>query len=365
MLKTTPLYQHHLALRAKMFNFHGWSVPLHYGSQLEEHHAVRHHAAVFDVSHMSIYDISGEQAEDFLRYILTNDVARLPKQKALYSCLVNPQGGVLDDVIAYRCDTNSFRLIGNAVTRPKLSHWLAQYAKKFAVSIKYRDDLAILALQGPDACRILTEIMPSAHKTKIEQLPPFHYCQIAHFFISRTGYTGEDGFEIIVPEKEVGNLWQTFLHNKVSVAGLGARDTLRLEAGMCLYGEDIDDSITPLDAGLTKTLSFKDENRRFIGRSVLEYYYKNSEHLITVGLILLDKGILRPQHKIQVGEKIEGVITSGAYSPTLGISIALARIPAGIYDKVSVLIRNKPRVAQVVKPPFVHHGKVCVNFTKL
>ncbi|HAI69638.1 MAG TPA: glycine cleavage system aminomethyltransferase GcvT [Gammaproteobacteria bacterium] len=361
MGKKTPLYNKHLASNAKMVDFGGWQMPLHYGSQINEHHQVRRDAGVFDVSHMTVVDLTGLGVRDFLRYLLANDVGRLKKPgKALYSCMLNEQGGVIDDLIVYFQDDTQFRLIVNAATRDKDMAWITQQAKPFAVDIRERDDLAMLAVQGPQVREKVRSLLPENLQTEVMGLAPFYASwNNDDFFVGRTGYTGEDGFEIILPAQQAPDFWDGLLAAGIEPVGLAARDTLRLEAGMNLYGADMDENYTPLESGLAWTVAFKPSNRDFIGRSALQAQREESSHQVMVGLILQDKGILRAHQTVSVEGKGEGQITSGTFSPTLGVSIAFARLPAGIDSQVTVTIRNKSLPAQVVKPPFVRQGKAC------
>jgi len=359
MGKRTALYNKHLA--AKIVDFGGWDMPLHYGSQINEHHQVRRDAGIFDVSHMTIIDLTGQQVREFLRYLLANDVARLKNTgKALYSCMLNQQGGVIDDLIVYYQEECQFRIVVNAATRDKDIAWITQQAQAFQVQIRERDDLAMLAVQGPQARKKLKPLFPN--DLPAMELAPF--CATwnqEEFFVARTGYTGEDGFEIILPAQQAPDWWDAALSAGVAPVGLGARDTLRLEAGMNLYGVDMDENTSPLESALAWTVAFKPEYRDFIGRRALQVQRQKGEHQILVGLVLRDKGILRGHQTVTVEGGGVGYITSGSFSPTLGVSIAFARLPAGKYEQVTVTIRNKQLAAQVVKPPFVRHGKACIN----
>ncbi len=360
MEKKTPLY--HKYSEAKIVDFGGWRMPLHYGSQINEHHQVRHDAGVFDVSHMTIIDLTGQKVRDFLRYLLANDVGRLKnKGKALYSCMLNEQGGVIDDLIVYFQNDTQFRLITNAATRDKNIAWIKKQAKTFDVQIHERDDLAILAIQGRYAIEKVLPLLPKNLHASAKTLAPFHAIwNNEELFIGRTGYTGEDGFEIILPAQQAPEWWDALLAAEIAPIGLGARDTLRLEAGLNLYGADMDENYSPLESGLSWTVAFKPENRDFIGRSALQVQRESGIHPIMVGLVLRERGILR-QHQTVRTENGVGEITSGTFSPTLGVSIALARLPAGKHERVFVTIRNRELSAEVVKPPFVRQGKICVE----
>ena len=360
MPKTTPLNAVHRAAGARMVDFGGWDMPLHYGSQIEEHHAVRREAGMFDVSHMRAVDVSGAGARDFLRRALANDVARLSGPgKALYSCILDEQGGVIDDLIAYRFADDDFRLVVNAGTAEADIAWLEALRARCAgpVTLRPRDDLAMVAVQGPMARERVWQAMP-AWRALSEHTPAFAAVRDGDTLIARTGYTGEDGFEIAVPAAGVVSLWQALVASGVRPCGLGARDTLRLEAGMNLYGQDMDRSTRPWDAGLAWTVDLR-EPRDFVGRAALEQAPRPH---VFLGLVLLDRGgVLRAHQKVNTSHG-EGEITSGTFSPTLAVPIALARLPAGTApgDTVRVAVRDRQLAARVVKPPFVRYGKALV-----
>ena len=366
MRKRTLLYNKHLTKKAKIVNFSGWEMPLHYGSQINEHHQVRRDAGVFDVSHMTIIDLVGQDVRAFLRYLLANDVGRLKKEgKALYSCMLNEQGGVIDDLIVYFQNDHRFRLVVNAATREKDLAWITQQAQPFAVQICERDDLAMLAVQGPNAREKVKALLPKDLLSSAMTIPPFYAAWNSDdIFIGRTGYTGEEGFEIILPVLKVADWWEGLLDTGVTPVGLGARDTLRLEAGLNLYGADMDENNSPLESNLAWTVAFTPEHRAFIGRRALEIQREKGKHPIMVGLVLREKGILRGHQTVSIEKGEVGYVTSGTFSPTLGLSIALARLRAGTYEHVIVKIRNKQLPAQVVTPPFVRQGKICVEIEK-
>lgn len=358
MPKHTPLYAQHQQANAKLVDFAGWEMPLHYGSQLEEHHYVRREAGIFDVSHMAVVDIQGEQGRDFLRYLLANDVHRLAQPgKALYSCMLNEQGGIIDDLIVYYVTPQHYRLVVNAGTREKDLAWIKKHAQNFAVTIQERSDLAILAIQGPQIPEKTAVLFDAAKKPLIDALKPFHFVQFQDWFIARTGYTGEAGFEIILPADQAAQFWQTCLNTGIHPCGLGARDTLRLEAGLNLYGSDMDETTTPLESNLAWTVMFEPADRNFIGRNALEQQQKQGVQRILVGLALEERGVLRNHQHVIVEGIGEGEITSGSFSPTLGHAVALARVPANIGSHTHVAIRDKLVAVRVVKPPFVRHGK--------
>ncbi len=356
----TPLYAQHLAAGAKIVDFAGWEMPIHYGSQLEEHHQVRNDAGMFDVSHMVVLDLTGSGATSFLRYLLANDVARIQTPgKALYSCLLNERGGVIDDLIIYFMADDWYRMVVNAATREKDLAWIRQQAEGYEVEIRERDDLAMIAVQGPNA-RDKAHIALGASIDAARELKPFFAADCndskGDLFVARTGYTGEDGYEIILPAGQAGATWDALLATGVKPIGLGARDTLRLEAGMNLYGQDMDENTSPLEAGLSWTVAFTPEDRDFIGRAALARQKADGPANKLVGLILEDRGILRAHQKI-ITEHGEGETTSGSFSPTLGKSIALARIPAATTGHCQVEIRGKQLAARIVKYPFARNGK--------
>jgi aminomethyltransferase len=360
MAQRTPLYEQHLAAEAKMVDFAGWDMPIHYGSQLEEHHQVRNDAGMFDVSHMVVLDLEGAQVRDFLRRLLANDVARITiPGKALYSCMLNERGGVIDDLIVYYMNDNWYRMVVNAATRDKDLAWINTQAQSFDVSVRERDDLAMIAVQGPNA-RDKAHAALGEPIAAARELKPFVAVECGKLFVARTGYTGEDGYEIMVPAAEAPAVWDALLDAGVKPIGLGARDTLRLEAGMNLYGQDMDEDTSPLEAGLSWTVAFEPADRDFIGRGPLEQQKAAGPANKLVGLILEDRGVLRAHQKV-VTEAGEGETTSGSFSPTLGKAIALARVPATSGEHCQVEIRGKLLAARTVKYPFARNGKACVE----
>ncbi len=358
----TPLYDNHLEAGARMVDFGGWDMPLHYGSQKEEHHAVRKHAGVFDVSHMTIVDLSGERVREFLRRLVANDVAKLADYgKALYTCMLNPDGGVIDDLIVYFIADTEYRLVVNAATRDKDLAWIREQAVAFDVAVTERAELAMLAVQGPRARDLAAPCVDAEWRDAALALRPFHGLQAGDKFVARTGYTGEDGWEIVMPASDAGIVWNRLLAAGVVPCGLGARDTLRLEAAMNLYGSDMDESVSPLEAGLAWTVAFEPPERDFIGRGPLEALRHSPERRRFVGLLLEDKGVLRNHQKVVVDGIGEGEITSGGFSPTIGRSIALARVPAGDYERAQVEVRGKLLNVRLVKTPFVRNGEIRID----
>ncbi len=364
MAKRTPFYELHLKSNAKMVDFAGWDMPLHYGSQLEEHHHVRHACGLFDVSHMGIVDLSGDQAIPYLRYLIANNVDRLINGKALYTCMLNENGGVLDDLIVYKISDTAFRIVVNAGTRDHDIAWMRKHAAPFHVELTERTELVMLAVQGPLTIDRLGKFLPPDALTQITNLKTFTFLEIHDWFVARTGYTGEDGYEIIFPITQAPALWEALLKADVKPCGLGARDTLRLEAGLNLYGSDMNESVTPYESNLGWTVSLDPKDRDFIGRKALEKQQQDGVKMRLVGLVLAGPGIIRNHQKVTTEEGGEGEVTSGGYSPTLSNSIALARVPADIGTTCFVEIRHKKIPAHVIKPPFVRHGKKMFSIEK-
>lgn len=357
-MQRTPLYQAHLDARARMVDFSGWEMPINYGSQIDEHQQVRRDAGMFDVSHMTVVDVRGRQSRPFLSWLLANDVARLQHSgKALYSCMLNEAGGVIDDLIVYFLDEEWFRVVVNAATRDKDLAWLQRQSADFSVAVSEHPELAMIAVQGPRARDSVHALLADDAAADVARLQPFSAAIDGPRFIARTGYTGEDGYEILLPDGEAPGWWSRLLAAGVKPCGLGARDTLRLEAGMNLYGQDMDEEVTPLESGLVWTVAMKDE-RPFIGREALEQQKAAGLQRKLVGLVLEDRGVLRPGQQVSTSAG-EGVITSGTFSPTLQRAIAFARVPVAAADACAVEIRGKRLAARVVKPPFVRHGQVC------
>jgi glycine cleavage system T protein (aminomethyltransferase) len=357
MLKQTPLNAAHHALNARLVDFGGWEMPLHYGSQIDEHHRVRRDAGMFDVSHMLAVDVDGEGARTFLRQLLANNVDRLQVPgKALYSCMLNDSGGILDDLIVYFLEPRRFRVVVNAATADKDLAWMSSQKAHAAVTIMPRRDLAMIAVQGPAARAKVWQALPQT-KLATAALGPFFAAEWGAYFFGRTGYTGEDGFEIMLPTPKVLSLWQALLDAGVGPAGLGARDTLRLEAGMNLYGQDMDETVTPLECGLKWTVDLE-SSRDFIGKAALLAASPRAQML---GLVLIERGVLRAHQEVETHDG-RGAITSGSFSPTLETSIALARLPIGVQagESAKVKIRDKWLPARTVKYPFVRNGRSLV-----
>ncbi|MEH8021183.1 glycine cleavage system aminomethyltransferase GcvT [Rheinheimera metallidurans] len=356
MAKQTALHGKHLEAGAKMVDFFGWDMPINYGSQIEEHHAVRRDAGMFDVSHMNIIDLHGARTREFLRYLLANDVAKLTVPgKALYSPMLNETGGIIDDLIVYFLQEDFFRVVANSATRDKDLAHINAHAKAFDVKVTERTEFANIAVQGPNAKAKVATLLTAEQRKAIDGMKPFFGQQAGDLFIATTGYTGEDGYEIVLPNEQAADFWQKLIDAGVAPAGLGARDTLRLEAGMNLYGQDMDETVSPLAANMGWTIAWAPEDRDFIGRKAIEQHKADGTFKL-VGLVMEQKGVLRHGQRVVVAGG-EGEITSGTFSPTLGFSIAIARVPANTADVAEVDIRGKMIPVKVIKPAFVRMGK--------
>ena len=358
MGRRTPLFELHQSLGARIVEFGGWDMPLSYSSLIEEHHAVRRAAGMFDVSHMGIVDLRGSEARAVLEGLLANDVGRLRAPgSALYSCMLNESGGVVDDLIVYFLGASGFRLVVNAATRAADIAWIEAHIRARDVQLAERTDLALIAVQGPQARARFVQLLQGEQAALASSIARFHAAAIGRWFVARTGYTGEDGFEVMLPAADATDAWRALAALEVVPCGLGARDTLRLEAGMNLYGNDLDASHHPLESGLAWTVAFEPGERDFIGRAVLEKIQRQGSERKQVGLVLEERGVLRAHYKVIVPGTGTGEVTSGTFSPTLERSIALARVPSATGDHVQVDIRGQLKEARVVKPPFVRHGQ--------
>lgn len=356
MTLQTPLQAAHVEAGGKLVEFAGWSLPIHYGSLIDEHHAVRQAAGMFDVSHMTVVDLEGPLVKDYLRRVLANDVARLSDGQALYGCMLDETGGVIDDLITYRMADGFFRTVVNAATREADLAWLDQQAAGFDVRVAERDDLAMIAVQGPQARDKVIEVLG---EPELAGIKPFRASIHGDYFVARTGYTGEDGFEVLLPAGLAVGFWNGLKHSGVQPCGLGARDSLRLEAGLNLYGQDMDTSTTPLVSNLGWTIAFEPPEREFIGRQALEAQRERGIPQRLVGLVLGKGAIPRTGAVVRTAEG-EGRVTSGGFSPTLGCPIALARLPSGNSIQAHVELRGKLLPARIVKPPFVRNGQIKV-----
>ncbi len=352
ILNKTPLNAEHQILGAKLVNFHSWEMPLNYGSQIEEHLAVRESAGLFDVSHMTILDIIGTGGRLFLRHLLTNDIDQLPHMgKALYSCMCNEHGGILDDLIVYQRSSDSYRLVLNSATKMSDLNWIHQQARHFSVGLQERSDLSMIAIQGPQAVEKTLSVLSATEADAVSTLASFECIEIEQLFIARTGYTGEDGLEIISSPQLIIALWRSLIAQGVKPCGLAARDTLRIEAGMLLYGQDMDETTTPLESSLGWTVKWQPEDRHFIGMGALLSQKQRGIRQKLVGLTLQDKGIMRSGQRVLIEGFHDGIITSGTYSPSLNQSIGFARVPVEVGEQVLVDIRGKLLPAKV--------GKLC------
>lgn len=358
MGQRTSLYQKHLDADAKMVDFAGWEMPINYGSQIEEHNSVRNHAGIFDVSHMTVVDVSGAQAQAYLRYLLANDVAKLDEPgRALYSGMLNEDGGVVDDLIVYSTGFG-YRVVVNCATREKDLAWMQDHAEGFDVVIEERPELAILAVHGPEAIERVCSVLDDERAAASAQLKNFRGFESGGWFIARTGYTGEKGLELILPSAEAPEIWDKLLSVGVKPVGLGARDTLRLEAGMNLYGHDMDETVSPIAANMEQTIAWEPLERDFVGREAVTSHRAEQQAgrlPRLTGLVLEQRGVLREGQRV-VCENGEGLITSGSFSPTLKHSIALARIPVDC-GACQVDIRGTLTDVRIVKPNFVRFGK--------
>ncbi len=357
-MKNTPLYQQHVNAGGKLVEFGGWQLPIHYGSLVDEHLAVRSAAGVFDVSHMTIVDFSGPDAKDYLRRVLCNDVATLNEPgTAMYSCMLNQQGGIIDDLIVYFIEDNSYRMVVNAATREKDLAWFSNQSANFDVQITEQPDLAMIAVQGPEAIAIASELLPKALEQSAVELGRFQSVWNNQWFVATTGYTGEAGYEIALPADDAPAFWESLLKAGVKACGLGARDTLRLEAGMNLYGTDMTEKDTPLSSGLAWTVAWQPEDRNFIGRGALtEQRAAGVSHKL-VGYVLEGKGVLRSGQLLFKGEEEIGIITSGTFSPTLKQSVAFARVKSEFAADCEVQIRKNRLPVRCVSRVFVRNGQ--------
>ena len=359
----TALYDCHTSMNGKIVDFSGWDMPIHYGSQIVEHKQVRSDAGMFDVSHMTVLDMKGPNVKAFLSKLFANDISRLTKPgKALYSCMLNEDGGIIDDLITYYMNDEYYRTVVNAGTHDKDLAWITKQAKPFGVDIIERTDLSMIAVQGPNARKISASVLPASLQQSVLELAPFFALEgeqtESDYFIARTGYTGEDGFEIMLPNNKAADLWNALSDNGVKPCGLGARDTLRLEAGMNLYGTDMDESITPMECGLNWTVAWEPTDRDFIGQQAI-LAKKDLIDVRFVGITLEGKGVIRNHQKVFIEGGGEGEVTSGSFSPSLGKAIAMARIPKGDATTCNIEIRGKQIAASIVKPVFVRNGKAC------
>ncbi|QTS83729.1 glycine cleavage system aminomethyltransferase GcvT [Coxiella endosymbiont of Amblyomma nuttalli] len=355
MLRRTSLYKEHIKAKARFVNFANWEMPLHYGSQITEHHQVRRYVGIFDVSHMGVIDIEGEDAFTFLRYLLANDIAKLKGYAcALYTCMLNDNGGIIDDLIVYYIAPHHYRLVLNAGVCHKDFTWIKKQSRSFKVIVNECSQICILAVQGPAIFSLIRAIFNQTTVAALVALKPFQFILSDNLLIARTGYTGENGIEIFVSDEEIGRaLWQKFIYHGAKPCGLGARDTLRLEAGFNLYGIDMDETTSPFISNLAWTVSLDDPVRHFIGRAALKKQLNEGIKEQLVGLIMEEPGMLRNQQKVWLANNKYGKVTSGGFSPTLGHAVALARLPIKIESTPYIERRGKYIPIKIVKPPFV------------
>jgi len=353
-MNKTTLHESHIELGAKMVNFSNWEMPISYTSLIEEHNAVRNTAGIFDVSHMAVFDFMGGDQIAFFEKIFANDIKKISlENKAIYGALLNEEGGILDDLIIYHANSK-FRLVSNCSTREQNRDWYKKHAVEFGVEVIERSDIGILAIQGPDALNKILAISEIDHQ--VNNLQSFGCIFDGEKLFARTGYTGEDGLELIVPNSDIKSLWNKALELDCTPIGLGARDTLRLEAGLNLYGNDMTVDNHPYESNLGWTIDMNDENRQFIGKDAL-LSINQSESKKIVGIILRDKGVLRTGYEITHGQG-NGIVLSGSYSPTLQSSIGLARVDRGYQENGKVMIRNKELNIDFVSPRFLRQGKI-------
>ena len=334
-----------------MVPFAGWSMPINYGSQIAEHHAVRRSAGLFDVSHMAITDLSGTDARRLLARVFANDVDKAVVGKAVYGVLLNESAGIVDDVIVY-ARRSGFRVISNAATRQRVLGWLRVQGAGLGVALHERRDLALIAVQGPKASGMFAD----ATSMDIADLRAFAVRERNGWMVARTGYTGEDGVELAIPADQAGPLWNKLADAGASPAGLAARDTLRLEAGLLLYGQDMDEGTSPLESNLGWTVAWDPPGRAFVGREALDRQRSRGVERVLRGVVLAARGVIRHGQRVETNAG-DGTVTSGIFSPTLGYSIGFARVPRGATGDCLVEIRGSGLPGRIVKPPFVRHGK--------
>ncbi len=343
-----------------MIDFHGWDMPINYGSQLSEHEQVRNSCGIFDVSHMTILDFEGKDVKEFLRKLLANDINSLNEDfDGLYSALLNESGGILDDLIAYKLESG-YRLVFNCATRESDISWVVSQVGDMNVSFSERLDLSMIAMQGPDVFEVLSRCFSAETSNELKKKRPFQGLMENGTLVTTTGYTGEKGVEIMIDNEKANSLWQKAIQSGARPVGLAARDTLRLEAGMNLYGFEMDKMISPLECNMAWTVSLKDKERSFIGKEAFELKKKNGDHDLLKGLLFEDRCIVRSNQEIFFDEKKtkKGIVTSGTYSPTLKKSIALARIVHSDKETCLAEVRGKIFTAAIGQPRFIKEGKI-------
>ena len=360
MTQKTALFDLHLAATAKMVDFYGWNMPLNYGSQLQEHVAVRNNCGAFDISHMTFLDLQGKNCKSFLRTLLANDISNLEDDgDGMYSAMLNESGGVIDDLIIYKMPFG-YRLIVNCATRKKDIKWISNHIDDSSVVMLERKDISMLAIQGPKYNEVISHCLPSSLLTELENKNTFQGVLEGDLFVSKTGYTGELGVEVMLPSKNVEEIWNSVIKNGASPVGLGARDTLRLEAGLNLYGSEMDESISPLECNMQWTVSLNDVDRNFIGKESYLKKAKENQNLNLFGLVVEERAILRSKEIVYLEEDaaVSGTVTSGSYSPTLKKSIALVRMPSTNSKFCFAELRGKKIYAKIGIPRFVKEGRI-------
>ena len=355
MLKRTALSQAHVSLGAQLVPFAGWEMPMQYSTILTEARAVRSAAGIFDVSHMGRVEITGSEAAKFLHRLVTGDVVNMPLGRARYTLICNESGGIIDDTIVYRLEEDRFLLVPNAANANEVMAWLNQWKDKWVVAVEFRvltEETALIAVQGPQA----TEILQPVCSLDLSSVRPFRCVEGrvsgVPAILCRTGYTGEDGFELILPARDATSIWLGFKERGAMPCGLGARDVLRLEAGLLLHGSDMDSTITPLEAGLERFVTW--DQGEFIGMSAIQESKSRGLSRTLIGFRLLEKGVPRHGHAILDGQGPIGHVTSGTYSPTLDMGIGLGYVPLEFSNpgtKIAIDIRGRRAEAEVVKLP--------------
>lgn len=361
-LKKLEIHDHHLAMGAKMAPFAGYEMPVRYASELDEHKTVRSGVGVFDVSHMGEFIVEGEGALSLVMKITCNDASKLSQGQAQYSCLINQDGGVIDDLLVYRLDEAKFMLVVNASNIEKDWNWINKQNHDKITLTNISDEMCLFAIQGPAAQNVLAQLtqLPLG-ELKYYTFTHAKVASVDNVLISATGYTGSGGYELYFPKKYALEIWQSIMKagekHAIKPIGLGARDTLRLEMGFCLYGHELTDHTTPLEAGLGWIVKL---NREFIGSNILKQQKEKGIEKKLVGFEMLDKGIPRQGYELQSesGEVI-GSVTSGTQSPSLGVGLGMAYVNtafSALHTKFYIKVRNRLLAAEVVKLPFYRHA---------
>jgi aminomethyltransferase len=352
----TPLYDEHVRLGARMVPFAGWEMPVQYTGVIEEHNAVRQRAGMFDVSHMGRFEVHGQDAARFLGYICTWDMARLAPGEGHYAAACNEAGGILDDVYVFSLDPERYLIVVNASNAPKMKAWMEGHIANFNARLVDRyESTAMIAVQGPEAIERMGGDF-------VRSIKPRHCAETDwrghRLFASRTGYTGEDGLELVIGAEAAPDLWRELLEAEITPVGLGARDTLRLEAALLLYGNDMDEETNPLEVGLDWVVTF-DDGADFLGRTALQHIAKAGVERTLVCLRALDRGVMRHGCAIVSGGQNVGIVTSGTFSPTLGTSIGMGFVPRAMAEgtRIDVDVRGRVLPAEIVPRPFYKRPK--------